>query len=72
MTIPIFKSHYSIGKSILTLSPATISARNGSASSDNDVKESLVDGPCSIFDIVNENNLVAAAGLGDCLFQSSY
>ena len=57
MTIPIFKSHYSIGKSILTLSPATVSARNGSASSDNDVKESLVDGPCSIFDIVNENDL---------------
>ena len=43
MTIPLFKSHYSIGRSILTLSKP-------SASRD-------ADGPDSIFDIAIENNL---------------
>ena len=67
MTIPIFKSHYSIGKSILTLSPATVSARNGSASSDNDVKEELTEGPCSVFDIVKENDLKEIVLIEDSL-----
>lgn len=67
MTIPIFKSHYSIGKSILTLSPATVSARNGSASSDNDVKEELTEGPCSVFDIAKENNLKEIVLIEDSL-----
>lgn len=46
MTIPIFKSHYSIGKSILTLS----APRDRSEPLD---KESS----CSVFDIAKENNL---------------
>lgn len=43
MTIPIFKSHYSIGKSILTLDPPK--------------EEQSNEGPCSVFDIVKKNQL---------------
>lgn len=46
MTIPIFKSHYSIGKSILTLSPPK----------KRDCKESM-ESSCSVFDIAKENGL---------------
>jgi len=43
VTIPLFKSHYSIGKSILTLAPPDA--------------DRSPDGPASIFDIAIENNL---------------
>ena len=43
MTIPLFKSHYSIGKSVLTLLPPT--------------SDPAPDKPVSVFDIARENNL---------------
>ena len=55
--LPLFKSHYSVGKSILTLAPASIGARNGSASAQNDVREELKEGSSSIFDIAHKNEL---------------
>ena len=55
--LPLFKSHYSVGKSILTLAPATVGARNGSASAQNDVREELHCGPSSIFTIAQKHNL---------------
>ena len=55
--LPLFKSHYSVGKSILTLAPATIGARNGSASTQNDVREELRCGPSSIFNIAQNHDL---------------
>ena len=57
MTIPIFKSHYSIGKSILTLSPA----------SEKDPEEGLQDGSISVFDIAKENNLKQVVIVEDSL-----
>ena len=57
MTIPIFKSHYSIGKSILTLSPA----------SEKDPKEGSQDGSISVFDIAKENNLKQVVIVEDSL-----
>jgi len=41
MILPLFKTHYSIGKSILTLSKPSVAARNGSAGAHNDVKKEL-------------------------------
>ena len=55
--LPLFKSHYSVGKSILTLAPATVGARNGSASASNDIRHELDHGPSSIFDIAKKHNL---------------
>ena len=55
--LPLFKSHYSVGKSILTLAPATVAARNGSASVQNDIQTELDTGPSSIFEIAKTNNL---------------
>ncbi len=57
MTIPIFKSHYSIGKSILTLSPA----------SEKDPEEGSQDGSISVFDIAKENNLKQVVIVEDSL-----
>lgn len=55
--LPLFKSHYSVGKSILTLAPASIGARNGSAGAQNDVRKELHEGPSSVFDIADKHNL---------------
>ena len=55
--LPLFKSHYSVGKSILTLAPASIGARNGSTGAQNDVRKELHEGPSSIFDIAYRNEL---------------
>lgn len=51
--LPLFKSHYSIGKSILTLGSASVPSRESFTDGD---AESL-NGPASIFTIANNNKL---------------
>lgn len=65
--LPLFKSHYSVGKSILTLAPAKVSSRNGSASAQNDTRTELHNGPASVFDIAVRHGMKQVILVEDAL-----